>query len=160
MTPKKIDFKSGSFVANGKDYFITNKISIGRKRMLDQIKVRLGTEMSVNEIWKFLANIDKELIADRSPIHNIVESRQLTLNAMVKVKEMIDNDYDPYLHFAALFINTKDEDIREISTEQIITKINDWKEDGYDYDDFFFFATNSVHGLQNHYIELSQKANQ
>lgn len=154
---KRIDFKQGTFIANGNKYYVTSTISIGRKKMLDQVKVKLGTGMEVGEMFAFMSALDKELIADRSPIHNLSQARQLNLNAMHNLKALIENDTDAVLQFCGLFINKEGEDTKTISKEIIDEKIKDWTQEGFAYDDFFLFAINSVSGLQSHLIELRNR---
>ncbi len=157
MEIKRLDFKQGTFVANGNKYYITNQIAIGRKKMLDQIKVKIGTGMDVGELFKYMSALDKELIADRSPIHNLAQARQLNLNAMHNLKALIEGDTDVFLQFCGLFINKEDEDVKTITKELIDEKIDDWTQEGFAYEDFFLFAINSVNGLQNHLIELKSR---
>ena len=75
------------------------------------------------------------------------------LNGNAKLEEMEPTA----LKICSLFINTKDEDRTIWNADLCSNKINDWKLEGYDMQDFFRLALGTVDGYADIYKEMSRR---
>ena len=64
------------------------------------------------------------------------------------------------LKLCTLFINTKDEDPSIWNNDLMTIKIEDWKAEGIDIQDFFTLALNSVNGFIDIYGQMSKRISQ
>jgi uncharacterized protein (DUF885 family) len=139
---KTIDPKSKTFIANGKTYFIEDKLSYNRWLEYQKLEVELTFDISFEALFDKLneayALLNQQRFADSS-----VCIRDL----MVGVASNIDKRVHPAYAMCALFINTEDEDRTEIDEHSINIKIDDWNKEGYSIQTFFSIALNIVPGF-------------
>lgn len=153
MELKQIDFKDREFMANGRKYIISNKISIRRYAEYQKLIPGLTFGLGFDEIFKNLKqaynHLNKQNFADSAVIlHNV-------MNGISNVEETAR--IHPALKMAALFINREDEDLKLVDEELIKQKIEDWTEEGYNISDFFTLSLNSIEGFREAFQEYTQK---
>lgn len=152
MEVKSIDFSKKEFMANGKKYIISDKISINRYAQYQKILPQLTYGLSFDEIFKALRaaydNLNKQKFADSSVIiHNL-------MNGISKVEET--SRIHPALKIASMFINTESEDVKIYDEEIANKKIEDWMQEGYSMSDFFNLALSSIQGFREQYLEFTE----
>lgn len=146
-----IDFsKEKSFKANGTEYFVESGLSFDRFIMYQMLQVECGYDVSFSSMFENLKKayglLDKMKLADAAvTIHNI-------LQGISKVEER----KIPVLQMCALFINTKDENRRDINNDMVDKKIKDWTEEGLDIRPFFQLALSSIQNFSNAWQEISR----
>lgn len=128
------DIKEGFFTANGKKYYLENKISIARKIYSDRLIVEVmsgaSPSMMFNDLSKLYNLCNEKKFADIAvSLHN----------KMHGLKEWNERR-DPILGLCALYLNTEEENRREISEELIKQKIADWEAEGIEYGFFSLMA--------------------
>lgn len=155
MEVKKLVIKDKQFEANGKIFLVSDKISINRYIEYQKTMPLLTFGTNFEEMFKQLKNaynlLNKQNFADSAVvIHNI-------LSNVAKVEEQ--SRIHPALKMAAMFINTKEEDVSVYDEETTKQKINDWTVEGYDISDFFTLALNSISGFREAFQEYTEKKN-
>jgi len=147
---KRIDFKKGEFEANGKTYYIEKSLSIERQMYYSKLEPKLTFGTNFETLHNTLGTCinlinDSKLVQAYHGLHNI--------HSMIGNK--LEDRYDVSLEICALFINTEEENRAELNDKKLKSKIDDWKKEGYDYDDFFICALNFAGGflekLQQHF---------
>ena len=131
--------KGSTFMANGKEYVISQKLSVERWRKYEELQLMVGMGRSFDEVWKMLKRIwdalNKGKLADASVV---------THNLLWGVRDKLDQRQHPALLLCTLFINRKDEDITVYSEDFMNEKIKDWTREGYDINGFFQLAWSLV----------------
>ena len=144
---KKIDFSSGQFSANGKTYFLETKLTITRYCEFQILQRELGMGMTLQEIYDGFLDCRKLLNQTRFVDIAVYVDKILLHMSKLKEKE------PTVLKICTLFINTEDEDRTTWGNDIVVKKLEDWKKEGIDVQDFFAVALTLVPG----YIELYNK---
>jgi hypothetical protein len=152
---KVIDFsKEKSFTANGKEYFVETGLSFDRFLMYQMLQIECGYDVSFSTMFDNLKKayglLDKLKLADAAVILN---------NLMHGISKVEDRKI-PVLQMCALFINTKDENRKEITNDMVDAKIKDWTEEGLDIRPFFPLALSSIQNFSNAWQEISRNISQ
>jgi hypothetical protein len=147
---KVIDLNVGSFMANGKEYFIEKSISQERFMMYQKLQIELTYQTGFAGMYRAMQNIfelcNKQKLADVAVIaHNALNGIKITEDKRI-----------PALELAALFVNEKDEDRKIINQDMVDKKLKDWEAEGLDITPFFQLAINSIAGFKEIYNELIQ----
>ncbi len=153
MEFKELKITDKQFEANGKIYVVSDKISINRYIEYQKTMPLLTFGTNFSEMFKQLKNaynhLNKQQFADSAVIiHNL-----LTNVANVEESSRIH----PALKMAAMFINTKEEDITVYDEELTKQKIEDWSKEGYSISDFFTLSLNSISGFRDAFQEYTEK---
>lgn len=134
-TVKPVPMDKPSFPANGKEYTITEEISVERWRHFEDLNSLVGLGRSFSEVF----NIIREAYEDLNKGKQADAAVKLH-NLMTGIKNKLDGRHHPALLICALFINYDGEDTA-IYDEKIMTqKVNDWQTEGYDMKSFFQLA--------------------
>lgn len=157
--PKRIDFNSGRFTANGHEYIITPFLTIGRDVRFTNLVPRMVFGADFKSMFDTLSKIQTYCTTGDSSLAAISKIHPLALNQMEAIKNFKENGYPAYLELCALFINREGEDVRQITDDQVKQKIQDWEAEGIATDDFFLLAINSVADLKRRWQEFQEKAN-
>jgi|ERR1044072_235429 hypothetical protein len=148
--PKRIDFESGTFTANGNTYTIEQGLSIERYAELQILEKELAYGFTVKAIFERLQKIWNQL----NKLH-FAEIAVTLRDLMAGVKQVSERQ-PVVLKICALFINTPDEDRTTISKDLIDRKTADWKAEGMDMRDFFQVASSSVNGFLEVYEAVTR----
>ncbi len=139
------------FMANGVKYFIESGISFKRQIEYDKLMVELAYGISV-----------KKMFDEMGETFDLLNSQEFA-NAAVLIHTLrtglaknIDGRWTTGMRLCTLFINYEGEDRRFITEETINKKINDWAEEGYDWNSFFQFAFNTIPDFVNLYNSIIQ----
>jgi hypothetical protein len=151
--PKKINWAEKVFQANGKNYFISPSISIGRAVYLEEAKIELETGVRVGQTTEGFLKIWNLLQAGK-----FADAAVETYNRMKAVENFTERP-NPVLRICACFLNREDEDITTINEEMVRSKIVDWKAEGVAMESFFtlalIFLTEETSDLKNFTKEYS-----
>lgn len=153
MELKTLDLKTKEFAANGKQYFIADKISIDRYAEYQKLMPLLTFGVNFEEMYKQLKNAYNHLNAQKFADSSVIIHNLLSNVATVEQSSRVH----PALKMAALFINTKDEDVREFNEQLTEEKIKDWTLEGYSISDFFTLSLNSISGFREAFQEYTEK---
>lgn len=148
---KQIPNNGTPFVANGKEYFVEENLSIDRWIYMNELTIQLGFGVEYEEMQQnWFSVID---LADKQKFAQIVIMAHNQVNGISKIysrEPMI-------LKFCALFMNTADEDRGTISEDVITRKIEDWKKEGLGIDGFLEFSLLKVKGLAESFRNAIQE---
>ena len=148
---KKLEIIDGKFTANEVQYTVTTSLTVGRFEEYEKLQHHVGFGVDFFTMFNTLSAVyellNKQKFADSAvKIHN-------TING---VSQKLENRQHPALLLCSLFMNRDGEDLTRWSDEEAIRKIEDWKKEGFDIQDFFRFAVTTVHGLSDVYESLTQ----
>lgn len=147
---KNIDFNEGEFTANGKRYMLETKLSAGRYCEFVILQRELAAGMSLNQIYD-------QLIAQRKLLNDM-----RFVDAAVHVDKFINHcinlkQKEPtVLKLCTLFINEESEDRSTWGNDLVVKKLNDWKKENINVEDFFAIALTLAPGLINAYNTFTQ----
>lgn len=136
-----------SFTANGKKYLIEKSLSVKRWKKYREIVVKLQYGTKAEELFDELKKIWelREQGKHSTPdvmLHNILHG----------VAGIADRT-EPMLELCTLFINTSEEDRKDITDGQIAEKIEDWEAEAININDFFLLAMNFVPNLKRVFLQ-------
>lgn len=145
MELKRIDFKKGSFQANGKTYYINSSLTIERYAELQIFQAEIGPGMEYEKIFKKLHDvyklINKMQFADAA----------VYVNDLIRGFSKLEEKEPTILKICTLMCNTDDEDRTTYNNDLAVKKIEDWKREGIDMRDFFQLASGLVSGFLDVY---------
>lgn len=145
---RNIDFDSGKFEANGKIYYLENKLSIGRFCEFQILQRELWTGMTVQDFFKGFLDLEKLLNQMRFSDIAIFVNQVKTHMLKVKEKEPV------MFKICTLFCNTEEEDRDKWDNDLVVKKMEDWKNSGIDSADFFHIALTLVPGFVEQYNSI------
>ena len=149
--PKTLDINKPSFMANGKEYFITSRLSITRFCEFQILEKEVGFSMTFEKIFQEINEIT-EIMNQTKFVECAVRLDNLR-RGIAKLK-----DKEPsVLKLCALFMNTIDEDPSVWNNDLMTVKIEDWKTEGYDMDGFFSLALNTQNSFIDIFNQMSAK---
>lgn len=147
---KRIDLQKGIFEANGKTYHIEASLTIERYCEFQILEKELAFNLSfkgmfdsLNALW---TEVNKMQFGDAA----------VRINNLLRGMARLEEREPVFLKICALYINTEDEDRSVINQDVITQKIQDWKAEGYDMQDFFMVASNSVSGFIDAYQRITR----
>jgi len=140
---------SKSFMANGHKYKILgweDGISMDRWQVYQQLSIQGGFDLTFQKLYDELIKLRD--MFDAGFIGQFRPSKfNAQLNALIDgVKSKATERVPKMMRLAAVFIVRENEDVRYYSESIASDKINDWQEEGYDVQDFFTIALNSIQG--------------
>lgn len=149
--PIKSVTKLDKFKANGNDYIIRSSLTVARFEEFEKLQARFGFGVDFAQLF---ANIRKayDYLNASAPADAIVALHSI----MEGIKFKVDDRENEILAVCSLFICRPDEDVRKYDPELNKDKINDWREEGIDMQDFFLLASNSVQGFTPAYKQASR----
>lgn len=152
---KSFNVKDKVFMANGRKYYMSEKISVRRFREYEKLVPLLTYGMGFNEIFSALkkayAAANEKRFADVAVmLHNIMSG----------IKDADDEKrFHPALLVCALVINREGEDPGAYDESVQIEKIEDWQKEGLNMLDFFTLALTSINGFRETYLQyIAQQA--
>lgn len=152
-TVKSFDTKGNQFVANGHNYYISEKISVRRFREFEKLVPQLTFGVGFNEMYAALGKAYKALNDKRN-----ADAAVIVHNIMSGIKDADDESrFHPALHTCALVINREGEDTGKYDKALQEEKIRDWEEEGLNMLDFFTLALTSINGFRETYLLHIQK---
>lgn len=139
---KQVELKPGAtFVANGKNYYVSSSFPIGRFSKVNQLEEELSQFSDMDSCHKVMMEAMK-CINDYRP----GEAYTLMYNKLDSDKKNVHMLHYT-LRMCAAYINYEGEDITYLTDETIQTKINDWSAEGFDVVPFYNFATKAFREL-------------
>lgn len=151
IEPKRIDMTKQSFMANGKEYFITSHLSVARFCEFQILEKEVAFSMNFDNVFKEINEVC-ELMNETKFVDCAVRLDNLR-RGVAKLK-----DKEPSaLKLCTLFINTKDEDPSFWNNDLMTEKIEDWKIEGINVNDFFRLALNTLNGFTDIYNQISER---
>lgn len=152
--PKVVDFTVREFIANGKKYYISDKICIARWKEYEKLSPRLTYGIGFDEMQKSLTKAFSLL---NKPNPEPLNAGIVIHNVLNGVKDANDDSrIHPSLLMCALIINREGEDVGVFDKQIQMDKINDWETEGLDILSFFAFALRSINGFRETYLSFIQ----
>lgn len=148
-TTKEFDYKCKEFTANGKKYFVNQKLSIARFEEYQKLEPRLAYGIDFETLFQLIKK-QYTLLNDRK----FADAAVISHNIMNGIGDLLsDKRTDPALLMAALAIVGEGEDPGSFDEQVQLDKIADWRAEGYDMEGFFYFAASTINGLPKAYKE-------
>lgn len=138
-----INFETGSFMANGKEYRVQGALSAERFVELQLIKMEYGTGSDLAHHFQSLIHL-KDLMNKLRFVDAAVK-----LNDIIIGTAELEKREPQILKICALVCNTADENREIITTDMIQQKVEDFLKSGIDINDFFYVAS----GLLKEYLK-------
>lgn len=151
--PKMFDHKKMKiFEANGKKYFVTDKISLARWDEYEKLVPKLTYGVDFDEMFKQL-NIGFEF-CNKGKIGNVSVILHNLMSGIIDVKN--ENRRHAALMMAALVINREGEDVAVYDEQTQLSKIDDWAKEGFETLGFFICALSCIQGFRQTYTDYIQ----
>ena len=154
MELKRLDFKEGRFIANGKTYVIESMFTPQRWAMYQKIQIEAAYGVTFKVLYENINFAFRALNAGQ--VADVAVTLHNIMNGITKIEQREPD----MLRMCALFINTPDEDRGVITDDQITEKIRDWEVSGYAIQDFFTLALNTIRGFVDVYKNLVEETNE
>lgn len=146
--PKSVNFKDRFFMANGRRYFISDKITVNRWKEYEKLQARLTYGVDFDSMFKTLSKVYSALNEKK-----FADCAVMVHNLMSGIKDANDDSrLHPALLMSALLINFEDEDVGVYNEQTQLEKIKDWQAEGLDILGFFAFALNAISGFRQTYL--------
>lgn len=148
-----------TFEANGKKYIIEDKLSIARAVEAGKIELEMF-DTSVNSIKNTLILAYNDLNGSNAEKTVKFADAAMKLGALLeKLNGDLKIEDDLIFRYAALMINTHDEDRRFITPEAIKEKLNDWKAEGLTATGFMMFVLSVSPNIKDFYDKYLKNVN-
>lgn len=148
--PKAISLKDRSFTANGKKYWIADKISVDRWKQYEKLVPRLTYSTDFKQLH---ANLTKAFQLLNKPSPEPLNAGIIIHNILNGIKDADDEKNVPSgLLMCTLVMNREGEDTSVFDEQIAQDKINDWREEGLDILSFFAWAMQSINGFRETYL--------
>lgn len=131
---KAINWKEKKFEANGRTYYISGQMSIGRSVYAEEAKIEMESGVRVGKTTESFSKIYELL--------NKGKQADAAVECYNHIKA-IDGFFErpaPVLRLCACFINHEGEDTKYINDSLVAEKVKDWSEEGLAMDSFFQLA--------------------
>lgn len=140
---KRIDLEKNWLIANGNKYWIQDSVSVGRYGRYLKGQHILTYGATVEDHLKFVDFVITQLSGPLTgmTVHKILQN---AFNVKDRYKNFIHDDTDEWLRFATLFINKEGEDISVYDEKVMQSKMQDWKAEGFDMQDFFLLCARQL----------------
>jgi len=148
---KKIDFEASYFEADGRKFYMGESLCIERFMEYERLQNSMGFNLSFKQVFDKL----NEIYALQNS-NKFLDSGIKLYNLMNGIAERVDGKIHPALEICALFVNEEGEDGTTWNKEMAKSKIDAWKKDGYDMQDFFTLAISLVQGFTTAYEEFTE----
>ena len=148
---KKIDYSLGFIEADGRKFYISESLSVERFMEYERLQNSMGFNLTFKQIFDKLNEIYSLLNGNK-----ILDGGIKVYNLMNGIAERVDNKIHPALEVCALFLNEENEDTASYNKEVIKSKIDAWKKEGYDMQDFFSLAISLVQGFTTAYEDFME----
>lgn len=152
---KHIDLNKSSFMANGREYFIMNDLSLARFCEYQKIAAELAFETGFKGVFDTLRSIYDACSSGNDIIAANHKCRELAYNQMNSIKDFQDRPHPRVLYFCSLFINRQGEDVGRFDARVSESKVNDWVEEGLAVEDFFVLAASFIPSFRKIYGEFN-----
>ena len=148
---KKINFEEGSFTADGRKFIITDSLPVDYFMEFERVQNSMGFNMGFKQIFDKLKDIYSLLNSNK-----LLDAGIKLYNLMGAVAEKVDSKIHPDLEICALFIIEEGEERTVYNKETSKSKIDAWRKEGYDMQDFFTLAINLVVGFTESYVDFME----
>lgn len=150
---KSLTLKEKEFTANGKRYFVMDKISPERwkeyEKLVPVLTFGLSFESMFANLSKLWEHLNKQKFGDAAVIcHNMMKG----------ITDANDpKRVHPALMLAALVINQEGENVKTYDEQVMRDKINDWTVEGLDMLGFIALSRVSIQGFNETLIKYTQE---
>lgn len=155
MELKHIDFDQPHFEANGTKYYIKNTLTVERFIEFEKLQNHFGFGLSFSQV---VERLNKSI--DFANKGKGVEAWNVIFNLRDGIAGRIEDRTHPALLICTLFIVTEKEDITTWNEKEQSSKLEDWRKEGIDIQDFFQLTSNFVKDFIKIYRETSQNISQ
>lgn len=155
---KRIDMTKTSFIANGKEYFITSFLAVSRFCEFQIFEKEFAYSTDLPTLFKEIAACHKML--KEATNFGTISDAIVKLDNLQRGIVRLEQKEPTALKLCALFINTEKEDPGTWSVDLMNVKIEDFKASGIEMKDFFQLALTSQHSFIDIYNQMSAKFSQ
>lgn len=155
---KRIDMTKPSFIANGKEYFITSFLSVARFCEFQILEKEFAYSTDLKSLFAEINSCHKML--KEAVNFGTVSDVIIKLDNLQRGVVRLDEKEPTALKLCALFINTEKEDPAIWNIDLMNVKIEDFKASGIEMKDFFQLALTSQHSFIDIYNQMSDKFSQ
>ena len=148
---KKINFEEGSYTDDGRKFIITDSLPVDYFMEFERVQNSMGFNMGFKQIFDKLKDIYSLLNSNK-----LLDAGIKLYNLMGAVAEKVDSKIHPALEICALFIIEEGEERTVYNKETSKSKIDAWRKEGYDMQDFFTLAINLVVGFTESYVDFME----
>lgn len=150
MNLKRIDFENGVLITEKHTYKVAPSLSVDKWQEFLIIQQEVAYGMTFEEFFE----LDKQIYAALNKL-DFVKATSILYNRMHAIQLNIEKRQDPVLKLCSLFLIREGEDETKYDETVCKEKINDWKNSGVDFKDFFLLAAKVVPGLLTALDEIS-----
>lgn len=143
--------KLSTFMANGVKYYIRSKLALTRFEVFEDTQIDVGYGVDFRNLFSNLKKAYSHLNAG-----DFADGAVVLHNIMNGVATNLEKRENPVLKICTLFITRENENLRTYDPDLADQKIDDWRKEGIDVEDFFTFSFNAVNGFMPIYREVSQ----
>lgn len=151
MKLRKIDLEKGELITEAHRYRIVESLSVDKWQEFLIIQQEVAYGLTFDEFFA----IDKEIYNALNKL-DFVRATSLLYNRMNAIQQGIEKRNDPILKLCTLFLIREDEDESIYNESLCKEKLDDWRNSGVDFKDFFHLAAVLVPGLLTALNEISQ----
>jgi hypothetical protein len=153
----RIDFKTRTFKANGHDYYISDVIPVGRDVRYTNLVPKLSFGHDFSGIMGFVKKIYGYATSGNDPLNALFKVATDCYNMMESIRRLKEDEWPVYYEMAAIFCNRVDEDVKQLTDQMVLEKIDDWNKEGIPREDFFALAISSINGLAAEWQRLEEE---
>lgn len=132
---RRLEIDANSFVAGGNKYLIHSSISLGRINFFEKFRLMVSTGMAIKDVKAQLGEI---INLENSGKKVQANHKLYLLNESLEIATV--ETTHPVFLLASLFICREEEDLSVWNEAKALENINDWIQEGFDYNDFFALA--------------------
>lgn len=147
--PLKSIFELDSFNANGRRYIVRTSLTVERFEKFEELQAEVGFGVDFANLFGQMRKAYDYLNEGQQADASVV-----LYNAMHGIKNFLDKRINEVLHLCALYICREGEDVTAYDEALILDKVNDWKKEGIEMENFFGLAFNLVGGFMPIYKEI------
>lgn len=152
---KRIDMTKPSFMANGKEYFITSFLAVTRFCEFQIFEKEFAYSTDLKSLFREINECHAMLKGAMN--FGTVSDVIVRLDNLQRGVARLEEKEPTALKLCALFINTEKEDPGTWSVDLMNVKIQDFKDSGIEMKDFFQLALTSQHSFIDIYNQMSDK---
>lgn len=148
--PLKNILHRDSFTANGQKYIIHESLAMTRFEKFEELEPEVAYGMAADNLFDNLLKVydflNEQRPADASvAVHNMLNG----------IKRNLEGREHPVLQICSLYIAREGENLATYDAKLNAEKIEDWRQEGIDYQNFFLLAFNLARGFTPIYEEVS-----
>ena len=148
------------FMANGKKYLIRSAdegVGIDRFTMFEKLSIPAGFARSFQAIFEALIKAEKLANGVLTKDNTFTDLAYHLKTVTQGIQDKTEERYNICFYICTLFIVLPEENLSNWSEREADEKIEDWKKEGLDANDFLSLALGGIRGFWSAYQEMTEK---